>query len=36
MVDVLGHRRFAVAGANGTAYVYNFSGVGPAVPPPKK
>ena len=29
--------RFAVAGANGTAYVYNFSGTAPAaVPPPKK
>jgi hypothetical protein len=31
--------RFAVAGSNGTAYVYNFSGVGPAQPappPPKK
>jgi WD40 repeat protein len=29
--------KFAVAGANGTAYVYNFSGVGPATAtPPKK
>ena len=29
--------RFAVAGANGTAYVYNFSGTGtPATVPPKK
>ncbi len=27
---------FAVAGANGSAYVYNFSGVGPVVPAPKK
>jgi WD40 repeat protein len=26
--------RFAVAGANGTAYVFNFSGVGPAQPKP--
>jgi WD40 repeat protein len=29
-------KRFAVAGANGTAYVYNFSGVGPATPAPKR
>lgn len=28
--------KFAVAGANGTAYVYNFSGVGPATTTPKK
>jgi WD40 repeat protein len=30
--------RFAVAGSNSIAYVYNFSGVGPATPttPPKK
>ncbi len=27
--------RFAVAGANGTAYVYNFSGAGPVVPAKK-
>ncbi len=31
-----GCERFAVAGANGTAYVYNFSGVGPSVPAPKR
>lgn len=29
-----GGERFAVAGASGTAYVYNFSGVGPAQPAP--
>jgi WD40 repeat protein len=29
-----GGERFAVAGANGTAYVYNFSGVGPTTPTP--
>ncbi len=28
--------RFAVAAANGTAYVYDFRGTGPAVPPPTK
>jgi WD40 repeat protein len=28
--------RFAVAGANGTAYVYNFSGIVVPVPPPAK
>ena len=29
--------RFAVAGSNGTAYVYNFTGTGgPAPTPPKK
>ena len=28
--------RFAVAGSNGTAYVYNFAGGAPAPVPPKK